>query len=80
MNSLTVNDAREKLPSLHEKTAEANEPVLITGPHSNAVLIGEEEWNAIQETLYLVSIPGLRESIRGGLATPIEECEKEPGR
>jgi antitoxin YefM len=79
MNSLNVTDAREKLNRLLDETAEGHEPVLITGPRANAVLVGEEEWNAIQETLYLLSLPGMRDSIRTGLATPIEECEKEPG-
>jgi antitoxin YefM len=79
MISLNVSDAREKLNCLLDETAEGHEPVLITGPRANAVLVGEEEWNAIQETLHLLSLPGMRESIRTGLATPIEECEKEPG-
>jgi PHD/YefM family antitoxin component YafN of YafNO toxin-antitoxin module len=52
---------------------------LITSLRANAVLVPEEDWNAIQETLYLLSVPGMRESIRVGLETPIEECEKEPG-
>lgn len=51
--------------------------MLITGARANAVLIAEEDWNAIQETLYLLSVPCMRESIR--LETPVEECEKEPG-
>jgi antitoxin YefM len=79
MNSLSVTDAREKLSRLLDEAAGAHEPVLITGSRSNAVLVGEEDWNAIQETLYLLSIPGMRQSIRDGLATPIAECEKEPG-
>ena len=52
-------------------------PVLITGRRSNAVLIGEEDWQAIQETLYLLSIPGMRESIRKGMSTPVEDCVRE---
>jgi PHD/YefM family antitoxin component YafN of YafNO toxin-antitoxin module len=59
--------------------AEAHQPVLITRPRANGVLVAEEDWNAIQETLYLLSVPGMRESIRAGLETPIEECQKEPG-
>src|SRR5271167_1848702 len=61
------------------ETANDHEPVLITGPRSNAVLVGEEDWNSIQETLYLLSVPGMRESIAEGIATPIDRCEKEPG-
>jgi antitoxin YefM len=79
MNSMNASEARQKLYRLLDETADAHEPVLITGPRSNAVLVGEEDWNAIQETLFLLSIPGMRESIREGLATPVEECEKEPG-
>jgi len=41
------------------------------------VLISEEDWNAIQETLFLLSVPGMRESIREGMDTPVEECDKE---
>jgi PHD/YefM family antitoxin component YafN of YafNO toxin-antitoxin module len=52
---------------------------LITSLRASAVLVPEEDWNAIQETLYLLSVPGMRESVRVGLETPIEECEKEPG-
>jgi antitoxin YefM len=53
--------------------------VLITGPRSNAVLIVEEDWRSMQETLYLLSVPGMRESIREGFDTPLEECEKDAG-
>jgi antitoxin YefM len=53
--------------------------VLITGPRSNAVLVGEEDWNSIQETLHLLSAPVMRESIWDGLKTSIEECAEEPG-
>jgi PHD/YefM family antitoxin component YafN of YafNO toxin-antitoxin module len=52
---------------------------LITSRRASAALVPEEDWNAVQETLYLLSAPGMRESIRVGLETPIEECEKEPG-
>jgi antitoxin YefM len=53
------------------------EPVQITGKRGNAVLVGEDDWRAVQETLYLVSIPGMRESIIEGIATPVEECANE---
>jgi antitoxin YefM len=79
MNTMNASEAREKLYRLLDETAAAHEPVLITGPRSNGVLVGEEDWNAIQETLHLLSVPGMRESIREGLATPVDECEKEPG-
>ena len=47
----------------------------ITGKRGNAVLVSEDDWRAVQETLYLVSIPGMRESILEGLATPAGELE-----
>jgi antitoxin YefM len=77
--SMNASEARKKLYRLIDDTAAAHEPLLITGPRSNAVLVGEEDWNSIQETLYLLSVPGMRESIREGLETPIEKCAKEPG-
>jgi prevent-host-death family protein len=79
MNTMNASEARGKLYRLLDEAAEAHEPVRISGPRSNAVLIGEEDWNAIQETLYLLSIPGMRELIRKGLKTPVKECKKEPG-
>jgi antitoxin YefM len=79
MNTLNASEAREKLYRLLDETAKEHEPILITGPRSNAVLVGEEDWNAVQETLHLLSVPGMRESIREGMADPVEECEKDPG-
>jgi antitoxin YefM len=79
MNSMNANEAREKLCRLIDETASDHEPVLITGPRSNAVLIGEEDWKAIQESLYLLSVPEMRESIIEGLATPTDQSEQEPG-
>jgi prevent-host-death family protein len=79
MNSMSASEAREKLYRLLDETARDHEPVLITGPCSNAVLVGEEDWNSIQETLHLLSVPGMRESIIEGIATPADQCEKEPG-
>jgi antitoxin YefM len=79
MNVVDVSEAGKKLDRLLGETVTGHEPLLITSPAANAVLIGEEDWNAIQETLHLLSIPGMRESIREGLATPVEQCEREPG-
>src|SRR5580693_5712599 len=56
MTSMNASEAREKLYRLLDETASHHEPVLITGPRSNAVLVGEEDWNSIQETLYLLSV------------------------
>lgn len=77
MTVLTVSEARANLYQLIDETAQSHEPVLITGKRHNAVLLSEEDWRALQETLYLVSIPGMRESIIEGLQTPVSECSEE---
>ncbi len=77
MNTLTASEARSKLYRLIDETALSHEPVVISGKRNNAVLLSQEDWSAIQETLFLLSIPGMRESIREGLATPPEQCGKE---
>lgn len=74
MKTMTVSRARQQLYTLLDETAASHEPVEITGRRSKAVLISEEDWRDIEETLYLLSIPGMRESIRKGLKTPLEEC------
>lgn len=79
MTTLTASEARSNLYRLIDEAASTHTPILITGKRSNAVLIAEEDWRAIQETVYLLSIPGMRESIREGLNTPIEECAKDSG-
>jgi prevent-host-death family protein len=77
MSSLTATEARKRLYTLVDDVAESHEPIQIVGKRNSAVLVAEEDWRAIQETLYLVSIPEMRESIRAGLKTPVEECEEE---
>jgi len=77
MPTLTATQARSKLYRLIDETAATHEPVLITGKRKNAVLVSEEDWHSIQETLYLLNISGMRESIRKGLATPVEECSED---
>ena len=76
MTTLTASKARENLYKLLDEAASSHHPIQITGRRSTAVLIGEEDWRAIQETLYLLSIPGMRESIRKGLKTPLSQCSK----
>ena len=76
MNSITVTDARKTLCKLINESADSHEPILITGKNANAVLISEEDWNAVNETLHLLSIQGMRESIVEGLQTPIEGCDE----
>ena len=77
MTVLNATDARAKLYSLIDETATSHEPIVITGKRHNAVLLSEGDWNAINETLYLLSIPGMRESIREGLETMASECAKD---
>ena len=76
MNSITVTDARKTLYKLINETADSHEPILVSGKKANAVLISEEDWNAVNETLHLLSIPGMRESIIEGLQTPLEDCDE----
>jgi len=73
--TMTTTYARANLYRLIDEVAEAHQPVVITGKQNNVVLVSEEDWEAMQETLYLVSIPGMRTSIKKGLETPIEDCD-----
>lgn len=77
MTTMTASRARARLYKLLDKTAVSHEPIQITGRRNNAVLISEDDWRAIQETLYLTSIPRMRESIRRGLKTPIGKCSEK---
>lgn len=77
MKTMTVSRARQQLYTLLDDTAESHEPVEIAGKRHKAVLVSEEDWRSIEETLYLLSIPGMRESIRKGLKTPLKECADE---
>ena len=74
MVTLPATKARATLYSLIDQAASSHQPIQITGKRTNAVLVSEEDWSAIQETLYLLSIPGMRDSIKDGMATPISKC------
>jgi antitoxin YefM len=74
MASINITNARKMLYKLVEEVQNSHEPVTITGKKGAAVLLSEEDWKAIEETLYLTSIPGMRESIRQGLAEPLAKC------
>ncbi len=74
MKTITATDARSNLYKLIDETAEASEPIVISGKRNKAVLLSEEDWRAIQETLFLLSIPNMRESIISGMKTPIDKC------
>lgn len=77
MKTLKVNEVGNTLANLIEKAAMLHEPILITGKSTNAVLLSEDDWRAVQETLFLLSITGLSESVREGMATTLEECATE---
>ena len=74
---IKVTDARSKLYRLIDEVSSSHEPIIISGKRANAILISEDDWKAIQETLYLLSMPGMRESIRRGLETQVKECSEE---
>ena len=77
MNVHNASDARAKLDSLIDEAAITHQPIVIAGTSSNAVLVSEADWNAISETLHLLSIPGMRESIRAGLEEELSESSQE---
>jgi antitoxin YefM len=76
MTTVTVTEARKKLFSLLDEASSSHEPIHITGKRGGAILIAEDDWESVQETLYLLSIPGMRESIRKGLKTPVDKCSE----
>lgn len=76
MTTLTVSEARAGLYRLIDQAAQTHKPVLISGKRANAVLISEEDWSAIQETLYLLAIPDMRESIKDSMAEPLAKSKK----
>ena len=76
MDSITASEARAGLYRLIDQTAESHQPVLISGKRANAVLVSAEDWSAIQETLYLLAIPGMRESIKDAMAEPLAKSKR----
>jgi len=79
MTTITTSEARRKLYGLVEQASKFHEPVQIKGRRKSAVLVSEEDWRSIQETLYLLSIPGMRESIIKGGKEPLRKCARKPG-
>jgi len=77
MTVLTASDARANLYRLIDQAAQSHEPILIAGKRSSAVLVSEEDWKAMQEAMYLLSVPGMRESIRGAMAEPLAKSAKD---
>ncbi len=78
MTTLNATEARSKLYHLIDETSKTHQPITITGKRGNAVLLAEEDWNSINETLYLLSVPGMRESIQDGMKSDLDECSKNP--
>lgn len=77
MSTVNITNARKDLYNLVENVNRYSEPTLIVGKKGNAVLLSEDDWNAIQETLYLNSVNGMVESIISGGNTPLDECISE---
>ena len=77
MKNVNVTQARSNLFSLVNKANETHEPIYITGKKGNAVLVSEEDWNSIQETIYISSLPGVKESILKGKKESLSKCSKE---
>lgn len=73
---IPIKEAQKQLQQLIDSVSESHQPVVIAGQTSNAVLLSESDWASVQETLYLLSVPGMRESIREGMATPIDNCDR----
>lgn len=77
MQHLTASEARANLYRLMDQAAETHEPIVISGRRNDVVMVSAQDWSAIQETLHLLSVPGLRESIQAGLQEPVEACATE---
>ena len=76
MTTLTASEARANLYRLIDETSESHKPIVISGKRGSAVLVSAEDWDAMQETLFLLSVPGMRESIRAGMAEPLAKSAK----
>ena len=77
MTTLTASEARANLYRLMDQAAESHQPILISGKRSKSVLLAAEDWAAIQETLFLLSVPGMRESIKTGMLEDTGACSSE---
>jgi antitoxin YefM len=77
VSSINITNARKDLYKIVESVNESHQPIHITGKKSSAVLVGEDDWKSIEETLYLSSIPGMRDSIIDGMKTPIDKLESD---
>jgi antitoxin YefM len=77
MTTFNATEARSKLYALIDETTDTHQPIVITGKRGNAVLLAEDDWNAINETLHLLSVPGMRESVLEGMATNLDDCDQK---
>jgi len=77
MTTLNATEARARLYNLIDEAAETHQTIVITEKIHNAILLSEEDWSAINETIYLLSVPGMRESIKEGLEQNLDECSQE---
>ena len=76
--TITVAAASKHLSDAIDYVSKTHEPIQIVGARSSAILIAEDDWRSIQETLFLMSIPGMRESLHGGMKAPTHECDESP--
>ncbi len=76
MTTFNATEARTKLYALIDETTATHQPIVITGKRGNAVLLAEDDWKAINETLHLLSVPGMRESIQEGMAAKLDDCDQ----
>ncbi len=79
MKTVDAANARADFDRLVDEVDASHEPIQIRGENGSAVLVSEEDWRTVQEALHLLSVPGMRESIREGMETPASECSPEPG-
>ncbi len=77
MHVLTASEARANLYRLIDEAAESHQPIVISGKRSSAVLLSAQDWSAIQETLHLLAVPGMRESIKAGMDEPLADSAQE---
>lgn len=77
MQTLTASEARANLYRLIDQAAESHQPIAISGKRTSAVLISSEDWQAIQEILFVLAVPGMRESIKQGIAEPLKSSATE---
>lgn len=77
MTTFNATEARSKLYALIDETTDTHQPIVITGKRGNAVLLAEDDWKAINETLHLLSVPGMRKSIQEGMAATLDDCDQE---